>query len=294
MQKIQAGILAEVPRHALYLFFSLKPEANAADSLKVLADFADGDSVVVGLGNSLLKSLGKTIDGLRDFPRHSAPGIDVPSTSAALLVWLRGDDRGTLLHESMTVERLLSDSFTLSNKIDAFQYRDSRDLTGYEDGTENPEGDDAIAAAFVQDHGNGLDGSSFLAIQQWIHDMQHFQDMPQQEQDNTIGRRISDNEEIDEAPESAHVKRTAQEDFEPEAFVLRRSMPWSDTKQAGLVFTAFGHSFDAFEALLNRMVGNDDGITDALFNFTRPVTGNYFWCPPMFEGNLDLTALETK
>lgn len=292
MQNIQTGILAEVPRHALYLFFSLKPQTNAVDSLKVLADFADGVSVVVGLGNALVKSLGKQIDGLRDFPRLSAPGIDVPSTSAALLVWLRGDDRGSLLHESMTIERLLSESFELTNKIDAFQYRDSRDLTGYEDGTENPEGDAAMAAAFLQNQNNGLDGSSFLAIQQWVHDMQHFQDMPQREQDNTFGRRISDNEEIDEAPESAHVKRTAQEDFEPEAFVLRRSMPWSDTKQAGLVFTAFGHSFDAFEALLNRMVGHDDGIVDALFNFTHPVTGNYFWCPPMSEGNLDLSMLE--
>ena len=33
-------------------------------------------------------------------------------------------------------------------------------------------------------------------------------------------------EEIDEAPETSHVKRTAQEDFEPPAFMLRRSMPW--------------------------------------------------------------------
>jgi putative iron-dependent peroxidase len=46
------------------------------------------------------------------------------------------------------------------------------------------------------------------------------------EQDHAVGRRRSDNEELDDAPESAHVKRTAQESFEPEAFVVRRSMPW--------------------------------------------------------------------
>ena len=41
------------------------------------------------------------------------------------------------------------------------------------------------------------------------------------QQDNTFGRRINDNTEINDAPESAHVKRTAQEDFSPEAFVLQ-------------------------------------------------------------------------
>ena len=291
MHTAQPGILADVPRHALYLFFNLKPESNPADSLKVLADFANGETVVVGLGQSLVSALDKSIDGLRQFPPHTGPGFDVPSTSAALWIWLRGDDRGDLLHESMKVEQLLSESFVLDNKIDAFQYRDSRDLTGYEDGTENPEGDDAVNAALIQDTGINMDGSSFVAVQQWVHDLKHFEDMPQQEQDHTIGRRISDNEEIDDAPESAHVKRTAQEDFDPEAFVLRRSMPWSDAKQAGLVFVAFGKSFDAFEALLNRMVGKDDGITDALFHFTHPVTGSYFWCPPIADGNLDLSAI---
>jgi len=63
---------------------------------------------------------------------------------------------------------------------------------------------------------------------------------------------------------SRHVKRTAQESFEPEAFVVRRSMPWA---------------------------GLEDGITDALFKFTRPVSGAYFWCPALRRGHLDLAPL---
>ena len=42
------------------------------------------------------------------------------------------------------------------------------------------------------------------------------------------------------------------------------------------MFVAFGHSFDAFEAQLTRMIGAGDGIPDALFRFTRPITGSYF------------------
>jgi putative iron-dependent peroxidase len=77
-------------------------------------------------------------------------------------------------------------------------------------------------------------------------------------------------EEMDDAPVSAHVKRTAQESFSPEAFVVRRSMPWSSGRAAGLMFVAFGSSVDAFEAQLRRMVGLEDGMTDALFRHVAP------------------------
>jgi putative iron-dependent peroxidase len=74
-------------------------------------------------------------------------------------------------------------------------------------------------------------------------------------------------------------------------FVVRRSMPWVTGADAGLVFLAFGKSFDAYEAQLRRMTGHDDGITDALFRFTRPLTGGYYWCPPVTDGVIDLSAL---
>ena len=59
----------------------------------------------------------------------------------------------------------------------------------------------------------------------------------------------------------------------------------------GLLFTAFGATFDAFEAQFRRMLGVEDGISDALFKFTRPLTGAYFWCPPVKGKKLDLSAL---
>jgi putative iron-dependent peroxidase len=68
-------------------------------------------------------------------------------------------------------------------------------------------------------------------------------------------------------------------------------MPWADATQAGLNFVAFGKSLDAFDAQMKRMAGAEDGIVDALFTFTRPVTGAYFWCPPMQGKRLDLRAI---
>jgi len=292
MSQTQPGILDSIPAQGCYLFFDLLAGAEPRSSLQALSDLVEGGNVVVGLGHSLILALDAEIDGLRVFPAQVGKGIEVPSTPSALWCWLRGDDRGDLLHRARAVEQTVSDAFGLAHSVDAFRHGVGLDLTGYEDGTENPEGEEAVEAAVVRGAGASLDGGSFAAVQQWQHDFESFESMSTKDQDNAIGRRKSDNEELDDAPISAHVKRTAQESFEPEAFILRRSMPWCDEQgDGGLLFVAFGKSFDAFEAQLRRMIGAEDGTTDALFQFTRPISGCYFWCPPVRDGRLDLGAL---
>ena len=144
-----------------------------------------------------------------------------------------------------------------------------RDLTGYEDDTENPEGDPALQGALVQDGDPGMQGSSFVAVQQWVNDFSAFEAMDSVAQDHVISRWRSDNEELDGAPESSHVKRTAHESFALEASMLRRSMPWAAGVQAGL----------------------DDGLVDGLFQMSRTGTGACFRCPPLRVGRLDLQAV---
>ena len=87
------------------------------------------------------------------------------------------------------------------------------------------------------------------------------------------------------------MKRTAQESFDPPAFVVRRSQPWAVNGKSGLEFIAYGASLDPFERMLRHMAGEDDGTRDALFAFSRPVNGGYYWCPPVSEGKLDWTAV---
>lgn len=290
MNTAQPGILLPIPPLARYLTFSVRPGADPRGSLRALRDVADGERVVVGIGQSLALAIGRSVEGLRTFPQHAGAGFDVPSTPSALWIWARGEDRGELFHRSRLIERTVARAFQPEQVVDAFRYNGGRDLTGYEDGTENPKGGKAREAAIVQTP-SVLAGSSFAAVQQWDHRFERFEAMTPRQQDNAIGRRRSSNEEIDRAPPSAHVKRTAQETFEPAAFVVRRSMPWAEAMRAGLMFVAFGASLNAFEAQLRRMVGLEDGIADALFGFTRPVTGAYYWCPGIRRGRLDLTPL---
>lgn len=295
----QTGILEPVPAQGRYLFFSLRPHATPAalvESLRCLSALADGQAVVVGLGASLVQALGAQVPGLREMPDFSGHGVQVPSTPMALWCWLRGSDRGDLVLQSLALEQAVAPALHLDRVLEAFRHGDpqaahGRDLTGFEDGTENPQGEAATAAALVPEGQPGMAGSSFAAVQQWVHNMDAFRAMAPLAQDHAMGRRRSDNEELDDAPPSAHVKRTAQESFSPEAFVLRRSMPWAASQQCGLFFVAFGRTLEAFEVQMRRMAGQDDGVVDALFGFSLPVSGAYLWCPPLHQGCLDLRQL---
>jgi putative iron-dependent peroxidase len=291
----QPAVLLPVPRQARYLSFQLNADIEPEASKAALRALTIDDRCVVGIGEPLVRHWGHELQGLKPFPAISGPGVDIPTTQQALWCWLKGDDRGELVHRTREIAGALEEAFQLETIVDAFKFGNEElglDLTGYEDGTENPTGDDAIDAAIVDGLGPGMDGSSFVAVQQWVHDLDSFESMPQLEQDHIIGRRKSDNEEIEDAPESAHVKRTEQESFEPAAFIVRRSMPWSEGEKAGLLFVAFGKSLEAFETQLKRMAGLEDGIVDALFRFSKPVTGGYYWCPPAQNGQLDLNTFD--
>jgi putative iron-dependent peroxidase len=292
MSYYQPGILATpVPAQARHLFFALESVAALPQAIDNLINQVDGKSAVVGFGESLAKALNVQIDGLRSFPAMSGVGVENPSTQHALWVWLHGVDRGELLNRCDALEAALAPALRLVEMQEAFRHKDGHDLTGYEDGTENPHDEAAIAAALQSAGTDGMIGGSFAAIQQWQHDLKGFHKLSADDKDNIMGRRLSDNEELDDAPVSAHVKRTAQESFAPEAFVVRRSMPWIEGDRAGLMFLAFGFSLDAFEAQLRRMSGLEDGITDGLYRISRPITGGYYWCPPLKDGHLDLRVL---
>ena len=202
---------------------------------------------------------------------------------------LAGLTQGDIFANLQEVRRLLGRDFIVVDSMPTF-HNASHDLTGYEDGTENPKGRKAERAAIVEE-GAGLAGSAFVGVQRWVHDLDYFNSLSQTRRDNAIGRRLSDNAELENAPKSAHVKRTAQENFEPNGFMVRRSMSFANDRAKGLEFIAYVAHLDTFTRQMRHMAGLDDGIADALFQFSRPVTGAYYWCPPARNGRADLRIL---
>lgn len=286
----QPGVLAERPVVGRSITFRIMPEGDVAGALKRLRDELDPAASVVGIGEPTVRALGRSIPGLSTFPAMSGPGCSVPSTQQALWFLLGGPDRGVVFDIGERIRGLLSSAFLAEDVLDTFTYHGGRDLTRFEDGTENPKNEDAVAAAIVGG-GGPIAGSSFAAVQRWVHDLGRFHGMSPERRNDVIGRDADSNEELEDAPESAHVKRTAQESFQPAAFMVRRSMPWATAERQGLEFIAFVESLDRFERMMRRMVGHDDGIADGLFSFSHPVTGGYYWCPPVKGGRLDLSAL---
>jgi putative iron-dependent peroxidase len=276
----QPGILAPLPAMGRHLTLRLRAGADIKRARAAVRGLPVDPSVVVGLGSPVLAALQLDVPGMRSFPALVGAGVAVPSTQQALWCWLRGVDRGELVHQGRSLLAHLGPAFQVEEVTDTFVYADSRDLSGYEDGTENPKGAKAVSAALAGD------GSSFVAVQKWLHDLDGFQALTERQRDHIVGRRRRDNEELADAPPYAHVKRTAQETFSPPAFILRRSMPWTEGLQSGLQFVAFGKSLDAYETQLRHMLGLDDGIIDGLFRFSHPITGGYYWCPPCKAGRL--------
>jgi putative iron-dependent peroxidase len=64
--------------------------------------------------------------------------------------------------------------------------------------------------------------------------------------------------------------------------IYRRSAPAGGIRDPGLYFLAFSADLDRFDWLLQSMFGlSDDGRRDRLLSYTRPVSGSYFYAPPL-------------
>jgi putative iron-dependent peroxidase len=276
----QTGVLAPLARGGRYVTLDIAPGAAAAilDRLRTLAV---DDAIVIGIGEPFVRALGKELSGLRAFPALAA----APSTQAALWVHTRGDDHGHTLRALRHALAHLGDGVKVDEDVLGFMHDIGRDLSGFKDGTENPKADAARAAAV------GADGSSFVAVQRWVHDLGKLEAMEARARDALIGRNLETNEELADAAPSAHIKRAQQEAYDPPAFMVRRSMPFGTAREHGLYFVAYVAELATFERVLRRMAGLDDGIVDGLFQFSRPVSGGYYWCPPVAGHRLELGGL---
>ncbi|PWB13234.1 peroxidase [Acinetobacter sp. AM] len=166
-----------------------------------------------------------------------------------------------------------------------FRYFDGRDLTGFIDGTENPQfpDDRAETALLAEDAGIFADGS-FVFAQRYIHDLDKWKRLKVDAQENVMGRSKLESIEMDDdvKPENAHIARVVIEDDKGEEMeILRHSLPYGDGKgEQGLFFIAYTKNLGIIDNMLEHMFGTTgDGIHDRLLHFVTAVDGAYFFAP---------------
>jgi putative iron-dependent peroxidase len=219
-----------------------------------------------------LAELGPLVAGRRRMP---ATGGDVLLHIHAAQPDLCYEAADRLLEKLGNVVEVLDD-------VAGFRHLDSRDLTGFIDGTENPVGEERAAAALIGDEDPAFAGGSYVLAQRWVHEISRWRILPDAEQERIVGRSKADSVELDDKPPTSHVARVTIEENGEELKILRHSMPYGGLRERGLYFMAYARRRDIFDQMLARMVGlGEDGLSDGLLQFSTPVTGAYFFAPSL-------------
>ncbi len=185
-------------------------------------------------------------------------------------------------------ERLTSRLASYARVIDevhGFRSFDERDLLGFVDGTENPEGMAAANAVVVGEEDADYAGGSYVVVQKYLHDLAAWDSLPVEEQERIIGRtKLSDLELADDVklPSSHVALNTIVDDSGKERQIVRFNMPFGRVSvgEFGTYFIGYARSPDVIEQMLTNMfVGKPPGSYDRILDFSTAVTGNLFFVP---------------
>jgi len=219
-------------------------------------------------------------DGLVPFAALAEGSRKAPATPADLFLHIHSPRVDANLMLARRVMGALGSHVRVAEEVVGFRHLGKRDLTGFVDGTENPEGDERAGVALVKD--GPFAGGSFVSLQRYVHDLPRWEGLSLPDQEAAIGRTKETDEEMDDEvkPPSAHIARVVIEEDGEELEVLRHSMPYGTTSENGLYFIAYCASPVPFRKMLERMVlSSGDGHHDRLLDFTRAVTGAAFFAP---------------
>jgi putative iron-dependent peroxidase len=286
----QAGIFALGTRTHHHLEYDVARDASTSDIVAAVRRLdeshvtAGGCNLVVGFGAALWERLSATPPAdLADFTEVvGLHGHAAPATQHDVWIWLHGTGRDVVLDAASAATDALAPVAALTDETECFVYHDSRDLTGFVDGTANPPPSEAPEVALIADGCPGAGGSHVIA-QRWVHDLASFAELGVAEQERVIGRTKPDSVALprEVRPADAHIVRAELLDAHGEERpIYRRSVPFGKVEERGLYFLGFSAERDRFDGILARMFGTSgDGLHDHLLDFSTPVTGSYYFAP---------------
>jgi porphyrinogen peroxidase len=213
-------------------------------------------------------------------PRHRAPG-----TPGDLLFHVRSHRMDLCFELARVLGERLEGAATVVDEVHGFKFFDERDLLGFVDGSENPEGKVADDAVFIGDEDADFAGGSYVIVQKYLHDMAAWHALSADEQDKVIGRTKLANIELpDEVkPADSHVALTTITDENgDERKIVRENMPFGHIGKGefGTYFIGYARTPDVTEEMLRNMfLGRQPGRHDRILDFSVPVTGCLFHVP---------------
>jgi putative iron-dependent peroxidase len=287
------------PAQAAVFLVGTMPEGGEPTVRDVLEDVAgivrsvafrapgDGLTCVVGIGSDAWDRL---FDGPRPRELHPFPALDgpvhrAPATPGDLLFHVRAQRMDLCFELARQITDRLGAAFTVVDEVHGFKYFDERDLLGFVDGSENPEGGAADAAVHITDEDPRFRAGSYVIVQKYLHDMAAWGALSTEDQERAIGRSKADNVEFPEdvKPANSHVALNTIVDADgTQHQILRENMPFGavGSGEYGTYFIGYARTPSVTERMLRNMfLGDPPGTTDRILDFSTPVTGCLFFVP---------------
>jgi len=293
-------VAAPLTRAAIFLVVRLKPGTeNASAAREFCADlakliravgFREADerlSCVMGIGSEAwdrMFGVAKRPAELHPFREIVAEPRHAPATPGDFLFHIRAQRMDLCFELATQIMVALGDAVAPADEVHGFRSFDARDLLGFVDGTENPNGQAAIDALLIGAEDGEFAGGSYVIVQKYLHDLAAWNSLPTETQERIIGRRKSSDIELDDTarPTSAHAALTTIVEGGKEMKILRDNMPFGQVSQGeyGTYFIGYSRSPRTIEQMLENMfVGRPPGNYDRLLDFSRAVTGTLFFVP---------------
>ena len=246
-----------------------------------------GLALVTGIGSDAWDRLfaGPRPAELHPFEELQGDRHHAPATPGDLLFHIRAEVQDLCFELASLIMDRLAAVATVVDEVHGFKYFDDRDLLGFVDGTENPTGTAANAAVNVGDEDPDFEGSSYVIVQKYLHDLDGWNALTVEEQERAIGRRKLSNVELtdDVKPSNSHVALNTIVDADgTERQILRDNMAFGTIgkREFGTYFIGYAATPAVTEQMLHNMfIGNPAGNHDRVLDFSTAVTGTLFFVP---------------
>jgi porphyrinogen peroxidase len=243
-------------------------------------------TLVTGIGSAAWDRLfaGPRPADLHPFPELIGARHHAPATAGDLLFHIRGESMDVCFELGGRVLASMAGAVTVVDEVHGFRFFEQRDLLGFVDGTENPDGPEAVDAVQVSEDPDFAD-ASYVHVQKYVHDMAAWNALSVTEQELVIGRTKLEDIEMDDAvkPANSHLALNVIEDEDGnELQIVRANMPFGTlgNGESGTYYIAYAADPEVTERMLRNMfIGDPPGNTDRILDFSTAVTGTMFFVP---------------